>query len=199
MKKGFTLIELLVAIALFSVITAIAVGGFTNALHVQRQISGLIGAQSNVSLTLEQMAREIRTGYLFCHDIDGNPQCTCRDGGSCGGIPPKQTENTVNLNFYNGVGSNVVYSLQNGALMKLDPSLGASAQPITGNNVVVKYLIFTLSGNTEGDNWTPRITISLGVAPNSSDPGIANSVLDLQTTISARGIDCDASAVPVAC
>jgi prepilin-type N-terminal cleavage/methylation domain-containing protein len=199
MRKGFTLIEILVAIALFSVITAIAAGGFTNALQTQRQISALIGAQSNVSLTLEQMAREIRTGYLFCHDINGAPQCTCRGGGSCGLVPPTQTEATVDLNFYNAAGSNVVYSLHNGALMKLDPSVGASAQPITGNNVVVKYLIFTLSGNTEGDHWTPRVTISLGVAPSSSDPGITNSVLDLQTSVSARGIDCDAKAVPVAC
>ena len=78
-QRGFTLAELLVAIGVFSVLMAIGVGGFVHALHTQREVAALIASQSNASIALEQMAREIRTGYLFCNDPDnnGNPNTTC--------------------------------------------------------------------------------------------------------------------------
>ncbi len=199
MKKGFTLIELLVAITVFAVITGVAAGGFTNALHTQREISALISAQSNVSLAMEQIAREIRTGYLFCRDVSGAAQCTCVDGSACGVVPQGETKTAVDLNFYNAAASHVIYSLNNNTLQKSDPSVSGSAQALTGNNVSVKYLLFTLSGNAEGDHWTPRITISIGIAPSSSEPAIANDVLNLETSISARGIDCNAAVAPASC
>ena len=65
-RRGFTLIELVVAIAVFAVIVSVAVGGFVGALRSQRQVSALISVNNNVSLALEEMAREIRTGRNFC-------------------------------------------------------------------------------------------------------------------------------------
>ena len=197
MKKGFTLVEVLVAIALFSIIVAISAGGFTIALRTQRQLAALISAQSNVSLAMEQMAREIRTGYLFCHDANNNPTCACANTGtpnSCGiknGVGNNDLE-TADINFFNANGANVVYSLGAGtnALMRSDSGTGGISQAITGDTVTVKYLKFVIQGNDEGDNLPPRITILLGVAPSSSDPAIANDVLSLQTTVSARVIDC---------
>ena len=64
-RSAFTLVEMLVAIALFSVVVSIAVGGFTRALRTQRQVIALIAANSNMSLALEQMAREMRTSINF--------------------------------------------------------------------------------------------------------------------------------------
>ena len=204
MKKGFTIVEMLVAIALFSIITAISAGGFTNALRTQRQVSALISAQSNVSLAMEQMAREIRTGYLFCHDTKNNPTCTCANGGapdSCGVAPVNSNTVTADLNFMNANGENVVYSLgtSTNVLMRSDSGSGGVLQTITGDTVAVKYLQFTISGNAEGDHWPPRITISLGVAPSSTDSDISNDVLNLQTTVSAREIDCDTSGPTPSC
>ena len=184
-KKGFTLIELLVAIALFAIIISIAVGGFVDALRTQRQVSFLLATQSNVSLALEQMAREIRTGYLFCHDAASPPNMTC----SCTVASGVWT--CSNLDFYNANSQDVQYRLTGGSLEK--GISNANYQSITGDNVSVKYLTFVIFGNTEGDQWNPRITITLGVAPSSSDPGISNDVLNLQTSISAREIDCSVS------
>jgi prepilin-type N-terminal cleavage/methylation domain-containing protein len=185
--KGFTLVELLVAIGIFSILMAVGVGGFVHALHTQREVAALIATQSNASIALEQMAREIRTGYLFCNDPNnnGNPNPTCSSAcfvnGSvwtCNGL----------LDFYNANTQNVDYTLGAGAL---DRSQGGGvAIPITGDNVDVTYLTFTLFGNTEGDHWPPRITIAMGVAPNSTDPALASDVLNLETTVSAREIDC---------
>lgn len=187
MRKGFTLVETLVAIALFTILVSIAAGGFTNALHTQRQIAALIAAQSNAGLALEQVAREVRTGYLFCHDVPippdtvGNMTCNCTVSGS--------VWTCSDLNFMNSDGANVVYTTSaTGALTKSED--GGVVAPITGDNVVLKYLTFTLFGNIEGDHWTPRITISMGVSPNTNDPALSSNVLDLQTTVSARSIDC---------
>ena len=58
--SGFTLVELLVAIGVFSILISVAVGTFARALRTQRQTAALIAANSNASLVLEQMAREIR-------------------------------------------------------------------------------------------------------------------------------------------
>lgn len=184
-KKGFTLVEMLVAIGLFSIIVAIAAGGFTNALRTQRQVASLIAAQSNAGLALEQIAREARTGYLFCHGLTGGPTCTPAGGG------PRIYRD---LNFYNAAGANVCYTLANGALQRNDNcGGGGTPQSVTGANVAVTYLTFTLFGNQENDHWNPRVTIVMGVAPSSTDPAVANNVLSLQTTVSARGIDCSAS------
>ncbi len=64
--RGFTIVELLVAMGIFLIVVEIAVGGFVNALRAQKQVAALIAAEGNADLALEQMAREIRTGY-FCH------------------------------------------------------------------------------------------------------------------------------------
>lgn len=187
MRKGFTLIELIIAIALFSILVGIAAGGFTSALRTQRQVAALISAQSNASLTLEQMARELRTGYLFCHDVSGNPTCTCT-----GGAGPNSTLACDNfIDFHNSETADVNYELTNGALERSEN--GGALQPITAANVSVQYLTFRLFGSAEGDHWNPRITVSMGVAPSSTDPAVSNTILNLQTTVSARAIDCGAT------
>jgi prepilin-type N-terminal cleavage/methylation domain-containing protein len=209
MKKGFTLIEMLVTVGLFAIIITIAVGGFVNAERTQRQVSSLISAQSNVSLALEQMSREIRTGYLFCHDpgvstylsrcFDNaqNPSdpvgTTCTAASSSG--PGSLIWTCPSLDFYDANGNEINYSWNDGALTE---NINSSTQPqaITGNAVSVKYLKFQLFGQTEGDHWPPRITISLGIAASSTDPAVANDVFNLETTVSARTIDCTPVANP---
>jgi len=197
MKKGFTLIEMLVTVGLFTIIITIAVGGFTNAIRTQRQVSSLISAQSNVSLAMEQMMRAIRTGYLFCHDPGSSTySAACNDQLN----PWEQTCSVQStdagpvwtcpaLDFYDAQGNNIKYSWDAGALT--ESINGGTAQSITGDTVSVKYLQFRLFGQTEGDNWPPRITLYLGISPSSTDPGIASDTIDLETTVSARTIDCD--------
>ena len=64
-KNGFTIIELMVAVGLFIIVVGIASTTFVQALRTQRQVVGLMAANDNASLTLDQMAREIRTGREF--------------------------------------------------------------------------------------------------------------------------------------
>lgn len=164
-KRGFTIVELIVAVGVFLIIVTIATGSFVGALRAQRQISGLIAAQSNVSFALEQMAREIRTGFNFCSG-----------GNSCFG--------SSELAFTNASKQPVDYRL---AGTSIEKGVGGNFQQITGRNVLIKYLRFVLSGNQSGDGWPPRITISVGVS--SKEAGVSGTVLRLETTVSARTPD----------
>ena len=164
-RQGFTLVELIVAVGLFSVVTSIAVGGFVSALRTQRQTVGLISANSNASLLMEQMAREIRTGYDFCVN-----------GENC--------FSSSQLSFKNAHGESVSYRLQGGAVER---SVGGNFSPLTSGNVSIRYLSFVVSGNQSNDALTPRVTISMGVS--SKELGVAGSAINLQTTVSARVLD----------
>lgn len=180
-SAGFTLVEMMVAIALFSVLIAVAVGGFSRALRAQEEVASLLAAQSNVSLALEQMTREIRTGSGFCPE--GQGPCDCNQAGN-------DTLSCANLAFLNAEGQEVSYEVQNGELQ--ESVAGSSYTPVTGSNVTIPYFNVIIFGTSvDDDHWSPRVTIQLGVTPN--DPALLSNVLNLQTTVTARTMDCDDS------
>lgn len=165
-NKGFTLIELLVAISSFIVITSIAVGGFSAALRFQRQSISLMNVNSNVSLVLEQIAREIRTGYNFCQN--NTYYCSSQQ-----------------ISFKNALGQDVVYRFNIDNIEKQVDNHGF--KKIIANNVNVRYLKFIYKGINVGDNKQPKITIFLGVS--SKENQISNIITNIQTTISPRLLD----------
>ncbi len=167
-RGGFVLVDLLVSMALFSVVVAIAVSGFITILRGQRQAAALISASSNLSLTIEQTAREIRNGHYFCDPPRGT---------ACGSLSE--------LVFVNESGQAVAYRLQNEAIER---SIGSNASfdKITDDNVLVKYLLFLVEGNGN-DNLPPRVTISLGAT--HKDAAKQGNLVRLQTTVSARALD----------
>ena len=178
----------MIAVGLFSILVAIAFGGFINALRTQRAVVAMLSAQSNAGLVLEQMAREMRTGYLFCHDSGSDvpslactPHCTVSAGNAwqCTGF----------IDFYDAATEEVQYRLTNGTLERA--AGGGQFQPLTSDNVNVQYLSFNLQGQLEGDQWNPRVTIAMEVSPSSTFLTAGyNNILNLETTVSARGIDC---------
>ncbi|MFH0890679.1 MAG: type II secretion system protein [Candidatus Liptonbacteria bacterium] len=158
-RAGFGLAETLVAIGLFSIIVTIAVGGFSRALRSQRQAAALLLANSNVSITIEQMAREMRTGYNFTPGT---------------GISE--------MSFTNARGERIYYKSEDNAVQR-KIGLG-SYEKITADNVVVQHLGFDLSGYQSGDGKQPRVTVTLGVSTKEVD--LSGNIINLQTTISPR-------------
>ena len=174
-RRGFTLVELLVALSVFSIIISIAVGGFVRALRTQRQTIGLLASNSNASLTIEQMAREIRTGLRFRCGT-GNPLCS--------GVPTVLTFDTV--------GGNTIWYCLNGAVInRYVGTLGdcmTDGTPITAVNVNVKQLSFRVFFNQRypADLYPARIVISMTVSP--LEQGVQGAELNFQTTVSARNL-----------
>ena len=70
-RDAFTVAELLVAVGLFVTIIAIATGSYVRMIQQQRLMTGLMAANDNVSLALEQIMREIRTGRDFSDPGEG--------------------------------------------------------------------------------------------------------------------------------
>jgi type II secretory pathway pseudopilin PulG len=162
---GFTIVELLVAMGLFMVLVGIATGGFVKTLRTQKAIVGLMAANDNMNLALEQMAREIRTGYNFSKISDSEFQ------------------------FVNAHNQVVWYRLNQGAIERgtEDVLLRRTYKKITADNVKVINFKTELFGNNPGDGYPPRITISLSV---TGAGGYLESITtNIQTTISARVLD----------
>lgn len=157
-RKGFTLIELMTAMTLFLVVMSIISGVFIKSMRTQRMTVALIAANSNAQLTIEQMAREMRTGIFAS--------------------TPAGTSNSIT--FVNDDGVTVTYSLDavNGQILK-------SGVPITADDVKVNNLVFVLYKGAPGNLYPPRITMSLRVsAPGAFGPN--QPVINLQTTVSSR-------------
>jgi len=161
-KNGFTMVELLVAMSLFVIFIVIASGSFVRALRTQRAIVALIAANNNASLSIEQMAREIRTGSSF--SLSGN-----------------------DLVFANAYNITITYRLNAQANTIERSEAGNDFKPITAANVKINSLNFYLRGQLAGDGYPPRITVSLSVSPNI--PTIRNISTNFQTTVSARTLD----------
>ena len=92
------------------------------------------------------------------------------------------------LDFTNANGEAVAYCL-NGATASVERVVAGtcgSGQQLTARNVAVVSMDFIASGINPGDLYPPRITIRVGVA--SKEIGVNTSVVNLQTTVSARNL-----------
>ena len=122
---------------------------------------------SSLSIALEQMGKEIRTGRDFC--INGN---------SC---PSSNI-----LSFENAKGRTVTYCLNGDAIKRNVGSDCPSGQKITGDNVNVQYLTFIVFNNGGNSGYPPRVTMLVGANPKNQSASSYN--VNLQTTVSSRSL-----------
>ncbi len=162
------------AMSVFLVAITVAVGSFVQALKTQRTVNHLLEINSNTSIAIEQIAREIRTGHSFSFK---NLQ-----PGDC---PAPQFEE---LEFTNSRSNKVFYHEEDGAIVRRECAgtdcAAANFEPMTASNVKVERLCFTNTGNLNNNKDPWRITLFLKVG--SVAPQLAGSKLNLQTTVAAR-------------
>ncbi len=163
MDKGFTLIEMIVAVAVFSIVTTMALGSFLNVSDIQKKAMALRAVNDNLNFAVETMMREIRTGTDYC-------STTCSPSS---------------FNFTNSLGDLMVYALD-GSVIKRS-SNGGSFLSLTSAEVEIENLLFIVSGEEAGDNLQPIVTIIIN--GSSGEKEKVKSRLNLQTTISQRTID----------
>lgn len=163
---GFTVVELLVAMGVFTALLSFAVGVFIQGMRSQRELTDQIVVNNEMSLVLEQMAREMRTGSFF--------------------TPEDSVVST--LEFQDEQGRPVVYELVEaaGAGGVLEKFISRNDVPFTGKDVSVDELKFMVSRG--GEMCAPwRVTMILKVRPrfSSRDP------MPIQTTVSSRVLPVD--------
>ncbi len=117
-RNGFTLIELMVGMGIFSIIMTIVVSIFLVAMRSSRFVSIQATAVDNLSLSVEQIAREVRTGYGF-------------------------TTGSGALSYTNDDGQSVTYAFSNGRIMKNGIPLTDERIKVTGS-----FLINDFGGTT---------------------------------------------------
>lgn len=210
-RSGVTLIEFVVAFGIFSMLITIASGSFVRAVRTQRAALQLMSVNDNMGITLEQMMREMRTGYHFCTATAGM--------NLAGGTPPDviaqcqglaSGPNASEIQFVNASNETVRYRWKNESLQKgvsrtefFDPVVGAALCPaddgteldvthgicyrtITADDIKVTNAYFDPRYSDDGDGYPPRITLSFSLTTN--DPVVESMVdpITVQTTVSAR-------------
>ncbi len=171
--------ELLVALSVFVAAVGLIVGVFTQALRTQRMVNELSGVNSNASLVLEQIAREVRLGWGF--QLVPNLAFS----------PCDQTQGQYdNVQFLRSrpTGPTTITYHWNAANHTIDRSEGiGSVDPLTAENVDVNRLCFSILQENVDEPW--RITIFTTVG--SHEPQLQNRLLDIQTTVSSRVLPSD--------
>ncbi|MDP3975193.1 MAG: type II secretion system protein [Candidatus Jorgensenbacteria bacterium] len=188
---GFTLVELIVAMGVFVVIVSIAVGVFVNTVRNQRLLTELMAVNNNAGGILEQIAREVRTGYRFCDNLipPQNPALPCA-----------LSDTTLSFTNYRGVNVTYAFDGGNGGAVTRREEGEAFAVPLTAPEVGITYLTFSVNqfdgnGISSDDVCNPwRVTAVMGVRPKSET--LADREIRLQTTISSRVFPAEAPNAP---
>jgi len=162
-SRGFTVAELLVAMSLFIIFLAVAVGAFVNIIRTQRALVVLMNVNNNTGLVLEQIMREVRTGYNFATSTaDG-----CPSGWSS------------TLNFQGPQGGAVTYDLDNRRLRRNGIPLSASTSIVSVDKLC--FLVFQ-----EFDYACNPWRVSMIMTVSSPNTNVKVPPISGQTTISSR-------------
>ncbi|MCL4406110.1 MAG: hypothetical protein M1586_02070 [Patescibacteria group bacterium] len=135
-NSGFTLIELTITLGIFVFVIFLILSIFTNSLKAERNVANQTAILDNLSLVIEQMAREIRTGTNF----------------------PSSPE-TSSFAFKNYLNQNVVYSKPADGDYVTKNTNGVVTR-LTADDIQVTNLKFYI---TQPDFYPPRVTIQFQV------------------------------------
>jgi len=159
--SGFTIVELLVAMSVFAVLLMVAVGVFVRVIRTQRNLVHRMNINNNAGSVLEQITRDIRTGYNFCpNDFENGEKCDFIE--------------TNSLIFTNRNGNSANYFLEDEAVKK-------DSVQLTASDIEIKRLKFIIRQDSVCDPW--RVTILMGVGSSEVEQ---NQYINLQATVSSR-------------
>lgn len=200
-QKGFTLMEMLVAVSLFSIVSVIVAGSILSLIGSNTQTQAEQQALTALSFSLDNMTREIRTGFnYFCHNgpFDSSPtnlgamaSTEKRDCiNSANGIAFRESSRRLTTGC-TGEGQDRVafyYDSVNQTIMRKVCS--RNAEPITPSNVRITNLQFFVTG-TPQLNEVGRNTLqpTVTVVVSALWPDVPNASTTIQTTVTQRILD----------
>jgi prepilin-type N-terminal cleavage/methylation domain-containing protein len=158
-RGGFTVIELLAAMTVFLIVIGISGGIFIHTIRTQRIITNMSASLNNVTLALEQIAREARTGYNF-EDTTGEPK----------------------LVFKNAQGKTVEYSLPEDGGQIMRKAELENPEPITSETTNISQLQFRVTKETIEDRLEMPALITISATVKAE----GDIEVHLQTSVSSR-------------
>jgi len=165
-EYGFTLVELLVAMAVFTTLITVAVAIFIQGFRGEQNLTNLIAVNNNAAFLIEQLAREVRTGFDFFEGAE-----------SCAGA----TGFFTSMQFTNAGQKTIIYSRADSRMQR---SADGLVHFLTAENVSVERLCFAIAPSPRDAECDPRrITMLVTVKPKN---GTDDQILNLQTTVSSR-------------
>lgn len=173
-NDGFTLAELMVAASLFITAMIVIVGIFIQIVQAQRNINNVVSVNNNTSLVIEQMAREIRTGYNFVPlDNEDDPGC------SAAATPPSYE--SLSFSRVKEISPISIQYLWNSEDLSIYRKEGEGVvKKLTGEDIRVNHFCFSVLHQQAGDPW--RITLIMNVSPQDT----SGRDINIQTTVSPR-------------
>lgn len=200
-KGGYTLIETLIAVALFIIVVTIGMGALLNANSLYNKSKGMRSIMDNLSFTIEDMSRNLRTGYNYqCFDAS-HPQTLGSVSQATTSINyPRSCARGWAIAFesangntatYGTVGADQwVYAIQNGVISKSIDG-GQTWVQMTPSDVIIdtsasSFSVLGAESYSSGDLQQPFVIIHL-VGTITYKKVV--TPFSLQTSISQRQVD----------
>ena len=182
-KNGYTIIETMIAISLFLVVIMIGMGALLNANLVHRKSQDMRSIMDNLSFIMEDMSKNLRTGYNYhCSDnlSDFGTPLSCTSGGTVIAFEPTDDNPANDIWIYYFGGNGKIYKSTNG--------LTGSPTQLTPDEVVIDSVssFFVIGAESPPDTQQPFVTIRL--IGEITYKGI-KTPFSLQTSVSQRLID----------
>ena len=175
-NRGFTIIETMIAVSLFSVVILYGMNALFSINLLEKKSQGMRSIMDNLSFAMEEMGRNLRTGYDYHCINDGNLLNTS----------PESCEFGSGISFKTSGGAQWVYNISGGALVKSVDG-GSSLITLTSPEIVVdSFSGFSVLGAELEDDSQPLVRIKL--EGEIKDSGV-DTPFSLQTSISERTPD----------
>lgn len=177
-RRGFTVVEMLVAAGVFAVVISIAAGVFVNALKTQRAAAAIMAVNNDMSLTLEQVARQIRLGAVL------QPRPVNGEAVESDFLMIRNQRNQREFYAYVRPGTPVGTF---GAIIRCVKAMPAECEasdflPMTSLNVFIDRVKFRISGGTQTEPFQVTIVMRIG----SRNETAVETFTDIQTTVTPR-------------
>lgn len=196
-ESGYTMIETMIAVSLFIIIVMMGMGALLNANALHQKSQNMRSIIDNLSFTMEDMSRNLRTGYNYYCLVAGDPinsntvsiTKSCDTGG--GGIVFEQQNGTppsappANSNTTD----QWVYYINNGKIFKSTDGLTTTPIQLTPDEVNINSASFIVKGaEPSPDTLQPFVTIKLVGTITIPGKNIVTP-FSLQTSVSQRQTD----------
>lgn len=184
-KNGYTIIETMIAVSLFLIVVTIGMGALLNANLIHNKAQNMRSVLDNLNFVMEDMSRNIRTGYsYYCIPASLSIGSGTLSGSNCSGIAFQPAGDSSNLRW--------VYEIVTaGGLTYVRRSTdnGATWVQLTPDEINIdttNSFFNVLGAEPPPDPDQPFVTIKL--VGNITYNGV-DSPFSLQTSVSQRKLD----------